>query len=179
MAPGLSQLNLSSPNLRAVRQQNAKTRTSTGNKNRRVSSAFPLWWLVHVYFSSPEDSRVVVLPPWPLLSPYHTEVTVVSQYNHILGSGEVLQRITQHGVCPGWPTPHRLGSGNQPSVKKQGWFLLVFVFWDRSMPGSSKSPASAESWDYRLVLLHPTKQVFNCLFAYGTEWILYRMPLGL
>lgn len=33
-----------------------------------------------------------MLPPWPLLSPYHTAVTVISQYNHILGSGEVLQR---------------------------------------------------------------------------------------
>lgn len=53
---------------------------------------FPSSGLCMSTSSSPEDSRVGVLPPWPLLSPYHTVVTVISQYNHILGSGEVLQR---------------------------------------------------------------------------------------
>lgn len=94
---------------------------------------FPSGGLCMSTSSSPEDSRVVVLPPWPLLSPYHKEVTVISQYNHIIGSREVLQRITHHGVCPGWLTPHRLGSGNQPSVKEQGWCFACFCFFETGL----------------------------------------------
>lgn len=116
--------------------------------------------------SSPEDSRVGVLPPWPLLSPYHTVVTVISQYNHILGSGEVLQRSMS------WVTNTTQVREWKPAVSVGARMVFcLFLFFETGLcqPGSSKSPASAESWDYRLVLLHLTKQVFNCLFAYGTE----------
>lgn len=63
VVPGLSQFYLSSPNPCSVRQQNAKT--STGTRTREFPQLSPLV-VVHVTSSSPEDSRVLVLSPWPL-----------------------------------------------------------------------------------------------------------------